>query len=103
MVSLMDLVVVSRVSNASTIIEETHHVIFFKEAISKYVTPLQVRGNDGSKNRLISKHVVVVRNTQFQGCIGGRSTHKKRQNVFGGNEILMICFVSGTCLKDYNI
>ena len=54
----------------------------FKESINKNFTPLQVIGDNGSENTLIAKHMLMVRNTQCRGCIGGRSTHKTRIECF---------------------
>ena len=53
----------------------------FKEAISKFITPLQVRGDKGSENRLIANHMLRI--TYYKGHIGGRSTHNTRIERFG--------------------
>ena len=55
---------------------------FFKEAINKCISPLQVRGDKGSKNRIIAKYMVMVRNGLCRGHIGGRSTNINRIERF---------------------
>ena len=53
-----------------------------KEAIDDHIDPLQVRGEKGSENRLIAKNTVMVRNAQFKGHVGGRSTWNTRIEYF---------------------
>ena len=40
-----------------------------KEAIDEKAAPLQVRGDKGSENRLMAKHMVIARNAKFRGHI----------------------------------
>ena len=55
---------------------------FIEESISKCIAPLQVRDDKGSNNRLIAKHVVMVRNGICRRCIGGRSTNNTQIERF---------------------
>ena len=55
---------------------------FFKEVVDKNVTPLQVRGNKGSENILIAKHMVMLCNAQQRGCVGCKFTHDTRIERF---------------------
>ena len=54
----------------------------FKEAIDENVISFQVRGDDGSENRLIAKYMVMVCSTQCRGHIGHRHTHNEMIDHF---------------------
>ena len=45
---------------------------FFKEGINKHAAPLQVRGDKGSEDQLVSKNMAMVRNGLCRGCTGDR-------------------------------
>ena len=53
-----------------------------KEATSKHVAPIQVRGDEGSESISIGSHMVALRTTQYKGHIGGRSTDNARIESF---------------------
>ena len=54
----------------------------FEDGIIKCITPLQIRGDKGSENRLITKHMVIVLNGLYRGFTGGRSTRNARIEHF---------------------
>ena len=54
----------------------------FKEASNKCVTSLQFRGDKGSKNMLIAKHILMVHNTKHGGCVGSIFAHNTRIERF---------------------
>ena len=56
---------------------ETVHNHFI-QSINEFQCPFQVRGDKGSENRLIAKHMIILRGTETRGFIGGRSTHNTR-------------------------
>ena len=56
----------------------------FKEDITNHLTPLQVRGDKWSENRVIAKHKVMLHNIQHKGYIGGRLTHNTRIDFLEG-------------------
>ena len=66
----------------------------FKEAINKFVVPLQAWGNNESGDRLIAKCIVISRITNHKGHISGRSAHNTRIECFWGkfNVNVMIHF-----------
>ena len=50
----------------------------FIKSITEFQCPYQVRGDKGSENRLIAKHMMILRGSDMNGFIGGRSTHNTR-------------------------
>ena len=61
------------------------HENFFKESINKLVAPLQARDDKVSENRLIAKHMEILRSTHHKGQIGYRSKHDTRIGRFWRN------------------
>ena len=57
-------------------------IYFFTETIKKCVTPLQVRSDKVSENRLIEKHMAMLHTTQCKCCIGGRHAKNYRTESF---------------------
>ena len=54
----------------------------FLKAEREHATPLKVRGNMGSENRPLAKHVILLRNGSHYSYTSIRSTHKTRVNHF---------------------
>ena len=48
--------------------------------------PSQVRGDCRTENRLITKHMILLRDKEpFKGCIGGKSTYNTRIEPLWGD------------------
>ena len=54
----------------------------FLKAAQEHATPLQVRDNVISENRLLANNMMFLRNASHNGHIGGRSIHITRRKDF---------------------
>ena len=50
----------------------------FMKSITEFQCPNHVRGDKGSENCLIAKHMMILRGSDMNGFIGGRSAHNTR-------------------------
>ena len=55
---------------------------YFKNTIEEYQYPLQVHSNKGVENRMIIKHMIVIRGDKMRDFIGSKSTHNTRIEQF---------------------
>ena len=51
---------------------------YFAHSIIEFQCLYQVRGDKGSENQLITKHMIILRQSEMKGFIGNRSTHNTR-------------------------
>ena len=47
----------------------------FSKDMDEFLCPLQVREDKGTKNRLINKHMLMLRHSRIKVCIGSTSAH----------------------------
>ena len=78
----MHTVVASCSLNAQTITEATLLIIFLKKSKIKNAIALQVIGDKGSENKLIEKHMVMLRATKHKRHIDGKSAHNTGIELF---------------------
>ena len=46
----------------------------FKQAIQQCGAPIKMRGDKGNENKMITKHIILLRQNNIGGCIGGKFT-----------------------------
>ena len=51
---------------------------YFTDVIKIHIPSIKMRGDKGSENRMIAKHMILLRNDSTGGYIGGRLTHNTR-------------------------
>lgn len=55
---------------------------YFKKAIEECGSPIKMREDKGSENRLIVKHLIFLRQNSIGGHIGGKLTRNARTERF---------------------
>ena len=60
---------------------ETAYDLILKDA-QENVTPLQVRGDMGVENKILAKHMILMRNSTHNGFIGARYVYNTRIDRF---------------------